>query len=151
MMQSLNNEKVNVEFGIEGIQILQFSLDNSSGHQSLETNYPYTFQINSGVLFDSANKLIAIDFNIIIYTSKEKKDKVCELTVRVSFNVVNYDQVVVEKDNSVTIPDSFIHHIIAVTLSTSRGILFEKLQGSFLSNMVLPLFDVTQFQKVENE
>lgn len=150
MKQQHDKKKVNVEFGIHGIQILQFSLDNTPEHQTLGSNHPYTFEINSGVLFDPSLQLIAIDFNVKLFTNKDKNDKVCELTVRMSFNIVNYDEVVKTENEIVTIPDPVMHHLIAVTLSSARGILFEKLQGSFLSHIILPIFNVTQFERVNN-
>jgi hypothetical protein len=151
MQQTHKTQDIKFEFRIHDIQILQFSLDNSREHPDLGANHPYTFDISSSVLLDSALKLIAIDFNVKLFTNKEKSDKVCELTVRMSFNILNYDEIVKIDGGKVNIPEPVIHHLIALTLSTSRGILFDKLQGSFLSSVIMPIFNVTEFKKAAVE
>ena len=59
------------------------------------------------------------------------------------------DEVVIKKGKGYQIPDPAIQHLIAVTLSTSRGILFEKVQGSFLANTILPIIDVTKLKNMK--
>jgi hypothetical protein len=149
MKQELEIKKV--EFGIQEIQILQFSLDSSPQHQALDPKHPYTFEINAGGLVDSSLKLLGVNFNVKIFAIPQKEDKVCELTLRMSFKIVNFEEVVRMDGDKVDVPDLVMQHLIAVTLSTTRGILFEKLQGSFLSQIILPIFNVSQFHKINTE
>ena len=64
-----------------------------------------------------------------------------------NFHIVNFDEVLIWEDENIKVPDPVMQHLIALTLSTTRGVLFDKLQGSFLSKIILPIFDVTKLNK----
>jgi hypothetical protein len=144
------DKRVQIKFGIKNIQVFNFSLDNSPKHQSLPPDHPYTFEINTGALVDISQKLIGIDFITKVFTSAEKDDKVCELSLRMTFEILNFDEIIILEEKSVTIPDPAMQHFIALAVSTTRGILFEKVQGSFLANIILPIIDVTKLNKIES-
>jgi hypothetical protein len=150
MKQTSNiNHLTGFMFRIHQIQIQQFILDNSEAHKSVKSNHPYTFEINAGGLIDPQMKIIGVEFNTKIFTDTIKTDKVCELTVLMSFYVKNFEEVVTCVENEYDIPEQLMHHLIALTLATTRGILFEKLQGSFLSHIILPIFDVPGLRKIK--
>jgi hypothetical protein len=138
---------IQLSFAIQGIQIFNFSLDTSPKHQALGPDHRYTFEINAGALIDVSLKLIGIDFIVKVFTSVEKDDKVCELSLRMGYHIFNFDEIITFEDSSPIIPEFAMEHFIALTVSTTRGILFEKLQGSFLSQIILPLVDVTSLNK----
>jgi hypothetical protein len=147
--KSQSVKTMELKFAIQGIQIFNFSLDTSPKHQTMVPNHPYTFEINARGLVDITQKIIGIDFMVKIFTDIEKEDKVCELSLRMAFIILNFDEVVTFKETAPIIPDVAMQHLIALTVSTTRGILFEKLQGSFLSKITLPIFDVTKLNKTE--
>lgn len=141
---------IQLKFSIKQIQVFNFILDSSPKHQSLSPDHQYTFEINSGVLVDNKQKIIGVDFNSKIFTSAKKNDKVCELSVRIIFSINNFDEIIIKKGKKFVIPDLISQHLIAVTVSTTRGILYEKVQGSFLSNVIMPIINVTNLKKVKD-
>jgi hypothetical protein len=148
MQQNLSaKNELKMTFNIRQIQVLGFTINNSPQHQSLKHDHNYTFEINVGTLIDPENKFIGINFKTNVFTSSTKDDSVCELSILASYHIINFDEVVHKDEKEFTIPDRAMQHLIAVTLSTARGILFEKVQGTFLSNLVLPIIDVTKLNK----
>ncbi|MCK9424823.1 MAG: hypothetical protein M0Q21_02165 [Ignavibacteriaceae bacterium] len=144
-------KKVELLFKIQGIHISNFSLDNSLSRQSLAPDHSYAFEINAGTLIDASLKIIGVDFITRIFTSQTKDDKVCELSLRISYAIQNFESFTTIEKDKVTIPEQLMHHLIALTISTTRGILFEKLQGSFLSKIILPTINVSSLNKMNSD
>ncbi len=147
--QPLTNNKIELTFNIAAIQVLKFSINNGPEFYQLPIDNLYSFENNVGVHLDENKKIIGIDFNIKVFSSEEKKTMVCELIVRMIFNIVNFDNVVKKIDSRLTIPDEVLNHFIATTIGTARGIFYEKLRGTFLANVILPPINVTSFKKIE--
>ena len=149
--QRLVDNDIQLTFAIIGIQVLNFSFKNLPEYFKLPSNHNYAFDIRAGVLISPQNQIIGIDFFINLYMSEDKKDKICELAIRVSYKILNFEKVVFHEGSKLSVPDSALHHLVALTVSTARGILFEKVQGTFLSRIVLPPIDVTKLTKEENQ
>ena len=147
----LVDNDIQLTFSIVGIQILNLNIKNSPEYYLLPVNNNYAFEIKAGVMVDSLNQVIGIDFFIQMFSSPEKKDNVFGLTVRMSYKILNFENVVIRDGSKISVPDSALHHLLALTVSTTRGILFEKVQGTFLSRIILPPIDVTTLTKTENQ
>lgn len=147
--KSSNKNIMQFTFALKQIQIFNFSLDNSPKHQILPPDHLYTFEINSRVLIDDKQEIIGIDLISKIFTSAKKDEKVCELSLRISFSIKDFDKIIFKNDNVFEIPIPVSQHLIALTVSTARGILYEKVQGSFLSNVVMPIINVTKLKKIK--
>lgn len=142
--------KLKITFGIRQIQIMNFNIDKSEKHLLLTPNHKYTFEFIVAALLDTNQKFIGIDLTINLFTSELKDDKVCELTIRSTYHVLNFNEIVSKKENNFIISDIAMQHLTAVTLSTARGIFFVKVQDSFLSNIIIPIIDITSFNKIDN-
>lgn len=151
MEQQLVKNNIQMTFAIVGIQILNLSIKNSPEYFLLPANNNYAFEIKAGVLVDPLNQVIGIDFFIQLFSSPEKIDNVFGLTVRMSYKILNFENVVIRDGSKISVQDSALHHLLALTVSTTRGILFEKVQGTFLSRIILPPIDVTTLTKTENQ
>jgi len=143
--------KIELLLKIQAIQIFNFSVDNSLSHQSLSPEHSYSFEINAGTLVDATSKIIGIDFIAKIFTSQKMDDKVCEIALRISYLIDNFHDFTKIKDNKLIVPENVMQHLVSITISTARGILFEKLQGSFLSNIILPAINVSSLSKIDSD
>lgn len=142
-----DKNKLQLQFGIKEIKIINFSLNNSIEIQELPSDHPYTFEINASPNFNKIDKIIGVVFNVKIFVTPKKEKNVCKLSLLMNFHILNFDKVVIEEGENIMVPDPVMHHLIALTLSTTRGVLFDKLQGSFLSKIILPIIDVTKLTK----
>lgn len=80
----------------------------------------------------------------------ETKEDFAELQVENTFEVRPFKDVVKLKETGVyDIPDDILHNLVSLSISTVRGILFEKLKGTIVQNEVYPLINPTSF--FENE
>ncbi len=150
MVKKPSNKNIKqFSFALKQIQILNFSLDNSPKYQILPPDHLYTFEINSRVLVDQKQEIIGVDLVSKIFTSVKKDDKVCELSLRISFSIKDFDKIIIKKAKVFEIPTPVSQHLIALTVSTARGILYEKVQGSFLSNVFLPIINVTKLKNMK--
>lgn len=50
-----------------------------------------------------------------------------------------------DKDDKIILPSALGGSLISISISTTRGILFEKLANTFLSNVIMPLIDPSKF------
>ena len=151
MEQKLAENSIQMTFAIIGIQVLNFSINNSPELYKLPANNNYAFEIRAGVLVDPINHVIGIDFFIQLFSTIEKKDKVLELTIRMTYKILNFENVIKHDGPKISVPDSALNHLLSLTVSTTRGILFDKVQGTFLGGIILPPIDVTKLTKDENQ
>ncbi|WP_040497569.1 hypothetical protein [Fulvivirga imtechensis] len=82
---------------------------------------------------------------------KETDEAFAELKVETQFEVNPFDQTIVKESkdtNDYQIPNILMYNVANVSVSTVRGILYEKLKGTVAQDEVFPLIDLApQFMK----
>lgn len=139
--------KVDITLRISSIKTLKFSIDNTPEVFKLDRE-SFIFNISIASDINVSNKIIG--FNVIqdIYLDKELKNRVCELITRIEFNIINFNEVIIKKDKDILIPDSIMVTLLSISLSTSRGVLAAKVEGSGLEGVNMPVVNPSNFKHV---
>jgi len=117
---------------IQNIKNIDLSNDTIEGKFNI--NYRWNLEKNLfAVIFDFA--YLSVD--------KESKGTEClKLSVMTEFMVDNLKSVFTVRSNrDFDIDESLEITLVSLTISTARGILFEKSKGTLFSNFVLPLIN----------
>lgn len=141
-------EQVNITFRIKNISTLEFSVKNLSEAETLNKDL-FQFQILPASFVDNDNKVIGFNTVVDIFIDLEKQKKVCSLITRVTYDIINFSDFINSVDNSLNIPDQFMHTFLSIALSTTRGILAAKTEGTFLRDVYIPILNPAGFKPME--
>lgn len=140
--------KLNIDFGIKEISTLKFSLNNIPGGIDI-TKENIQFQIMPRSFINYENNIIGFEIAVNIFLEKNGRDNICELITRSSFEVSNLKEFVpLEKKDTPDLPMNFMQTLLSISLSTTRGILIAKTEGSILNGICLPILNPTSFKPV---
>ena len=135
-----------LEYGLKEIQISKFSL-NEIKEVNLEEDEIYMNLELSGDIVDEKN-LVQIETSIIMSkVISEKMKKIAELKVIYFYEISNLRDL--RENGDTYLPKNLINTLNAISISTTRGILFTKFQGTKVQKFILPLIDPTKF-KINN-
>ncbi|MDP3830182.1 MAG: hypothetical protein Q8Q47_02855 [Ignavibacteriaceae bacterium] len=142
------SEPINISFRIKNISTLEFSIRNIQLDQTFDKDQ-FPIQISLGTQIDPLNKFISVDTFVNIFADPENKNKICGLTTRVVYEVENLQSTVVVEGNNIKIPESFMTTLISIALSTTRGILTAKTEGTLLHDVFMPIVNPTSFKPTD--
>ncbi len=116
----------------------QFELDKDFDKEKKPlVEFQSNFQIK--VLKNEEKLACLVTVKIIII---ETREEFSELQVENIFEINPLKSIIKSKsENSYDIPDAILHNLISLSVSTVRGILSEKLRGTFAQNEIYPLLD----------
>lgn len=138
------NKNLTFQMKIDGIKVNKFSLnqiDDIDENAIPKTEFLTDFRF--GVFPDSEKLSFKILIQILI--PELENEQVAEIDVEVFFKILPFESVVTKlKENKFRIPNSLMYNLATLSISTARGILFEKLKGTPLQNIILPLVDPAQ-------
>lgn len=125
-----------IEYWLSDIKILKFTLsefeDIDFQHEKIDLVLDLTGSLN-----DKENK-VEITTEVKIYKEQDAKDlQIAELKVRTVFAIQNID--ILDDDGEVLLPKSLLVSFNQISISTTRGILFTKFQGTNIDDILLPL------------
>ncbi len=139
-------KKTGINFGIKEIKTIRFSFNDIPDSDSIKT-HDVQFQILPASFFNYEENIVGFDIILTAYIKVKQNKSVCELITRVSFIVNNLKEIVPEENkNTPKLPDQFIQTLLSISLSTTRGILFAKTEGSNLNKYYLPILNPANFK-----
>lgn len=135
------NMEQNISFGIEGIELLEYSI--ISPNNVIEPNTPFRFDMNVEHRFNIENKHIFVIVSINIFI-QNTDIKLGNSKISCIYNVLELEKYLVR--DKISFPDVFITTLNSISLSTCRGVLFTLFRGTFLHNAILPIVDPKSFK-----
>ena len=121
---SVKSEKtLNLEFKIHGIELLEktFRTPNMDEDKLPDTQ----FELSISLSIDKFNKRIINILNVKVKAANDHSI-VATITVLCSFDITNFDEVVIFSGKSITMPDPIIETLNIITIGTVRGIMFNE-------------------------
>jgi len=144
-MDNKDNIKLNMRFtDINVIKYSQYDLIESfDKNNKTLVNFQSNFQFKVIPETESMACSVIVEIRII-----ETDELFSELKVQNIFEVKPLSKILnTKKENSYDIPNGLLNTIISLSISTVRGILSEKLKGTFIQNEVYPLIDPSKLIK----
>lgn len=127
-----------IEFKYSHIKLDQFASFNGTAGQR-----PFAFQtsgeIQTGFNYEAKTIMITVMADV-------KLENQLLVTMKVSsyFEITPDSWEGLKQDGFVVIPKDFLYHIGGLAVSTTRGVLFAKTEGTDLNSYVLPLIYMDQ-------
>ena len=129
---------MDIQFKYPLIKIEQFAtFDNQ------ELNATPNITINGGLQLGSNYNEKSLAFTVSVNIVANER---LVLTLKVSsyFEISPDSWNDLKSDGFVVIPKEFLYHLGGLSISTTRGILFAKTEGTDLNRLILPLFYMDQ-------
>lgn len=129
---------------LQGIDLIEFSF--SSQDAPSET---HIFEVNVESKVNKKDLNIVIITNIKILTSD--KDKcLAKVVTGCRYLVDNLKEFIEKSNDDFEMPILLVDLLNSISLSTTRGIMFELFKGTFLHNYVLPIVNPKDFRVVDS-
>lgn len=135
MQNKIDNPEINVR--MHGIQLMEtFIKSMPKGFEGIE----YNFNINVETKIDKNKKIIVSVVNVEV--KELHKDYILALiSVGIGIEIMNFEDVIIDEGDSVNliIPPQLDAIIKTISISTTRGVMFSELRGTYLHNAFLPI------------
>lgn len=137
---------INLQFRIVNISVENFSLcpENIIPGQKLPINY--TFEMGIAVAVEKEKNSISIKISADVFADEKKKYKLSNLTTITNFEIPNMNDLPHDK-KKISIPDDLVRTLAGIAISTTRGVWHNKLIGSPINNVILPLINPNDIKK----
>ncbi len=139
--------KTNIKLGskvrILDIKITQFSQFNITTNFDVSRSplVEYQTNLNYRVIENEEKVVCLLDVKIKLI---ETNEYFAELKSEILFHVTPINNVVRNFNDNQEINTQLLHDITSFSISTIRGVLFEKLKGSVIQNEIYPLIDISK-------
>lgn len=136
-------EPTQIQFQLKTIELLSFSLN--APQTTLANEYPCRFDITIEQQCNPEEKKIKVIATIAIIHEADQQ-QLASLQSCCLYQIENLaDFNTNPATKQVSLPDQLIITLNSISISTTRGILFAQLRGTYLHNLVMPIVDPTQF------
>lgn len=143
-MTANTDKPINIEFKISNIELVEKSFLIP---EIKEGKFPDTqFDLSINFSIDKPNKKLISVLGVKLKTVPESR-MVAGITVACSFDVLNFDEVIISAGETMGIPDPVFETLNIITIGTVRGIMFNEFKGTWLHNTILPVIDPKSFKQ----
>jgi hypothetical protein len=132
----MSQEQIDAHLRIKAIEILDSELHHPKIPDFNPQKVSFAFNLESKV--NAAIRCIFIVVNINV-NSEDNKLLLAKMSVNFVFEIENFEEVIKEKDQKFDIPEQIIHLLNTISVSTLRGIMYERFRGTFLHNFLIPI------------
>ena len=138
-MSEIKINAISAEIQFRSIELISSNITASL--LNIENNNAFTFEIKTEIQLNQENKFIIVIISVQIFN--ESKDfQLGSLTTNNIFFVENYESIVTQEGNGkVSIPDTVVTSLNSISISTTRGVMWNTFKGTFLHNAILPILD----------
>ncbi|MGD2034170.1 MAG: hypothetical protein PVF73_03880 [Bacteroidales bacterium] len=138
-----------IQFRLIGIKELAFRYNdpiNTLGNIDLNKDtIEGKFNINYRWNIDQNLFAVVFDFAYLVGDQKSNKTECLNLSIMTEFLVEKLKQIFTVRSNSdFDIDERFETTLVSITISTARGVLFEKSKGTLFSSFVMPIINPTE-------
>ncbi len=136
-----------INFKLHRIIQLSYSFSTLTKIKSVLKDEELKFSISTSNPIFPKDKRIGIGLKIEYLYMNEKKEesKIVQFENLTLFDIENYNEIVIIDNGHTAIPNPVLHTLFSIAYSTARGILAEKLAGTYLGKHYLPLIDPSYF------
>lgn len=135
----LKKNKIENEIGIRlhGIELISMNMHTKPSPEFVGNEFNFAIKVDLKVLKEIEVVAAIVNIDII---EKNTNLNLASLSVGVGVIINQFnDFIKLNKDNLYVIPQEIENIIRTISISTSRGILFSELRGTYLHNAILPI------------
>lgn len=148
-MEEKKSESFPVNLKILSMKLVNFSIENlnEDTKKSLDKDR-IVFEYGIDLSVDQIGKKVTSTNHINIFNDFEKSILLGNISVAGEFSVINLDEIIKNFNNK--IPLTFLSLFPNIVLSTARGILLAKTEGTFLEGVLIPIVDSSKLIAGQN-
>ncbi len=132
-------------FQLLNIELLGLNLEKLQ--KPIEEGHHLNYQIGLEHKIDVKNKLVFIGMHVNIIDIANNDYCYGSIDTSCNFQIQNMEDFVAKKTGLVELPEQTIITLNSIAISTTRGIMFSELKGTYLHGAILPIVDPMQFAK----
>lgn len=141
--KTLIEAPLNFEFRMTDMEIISFSLNSILPSQidSVKNNkVNFNIEISNRVIQDKKGVASVLDINV---TDIDNIGVMCELKIAYLFEILNFNDVINEKDanGNILVSNSILETFNKISYGSTRGVFFMYLKGTPLHKALLPILD----------
>jgi hypothetical protein len=133
-----------LQFQISKIKTEQFAILTDhfkvNDIQRTSLNIKFDFKVN----FE--HKVIGTFFTII-FEREEEKILLIEVSCHFAIEAASWDSNLIDNGSSIKIEKEPLIHLALITVGTTRGVLFSKLENTIMSSVIIPSINITELIK----
>jgi len=137
-------KKEDIKFQIKGIELLDLNIIYPK--TPLIGEVIFKFNINVEIKIVNEKSLIMAIVSVDIIDNKNA-DKYGFVKVNCIFGIANFMSFVDEKTKKADFPKQLVTSLNSISISTTRGIMYDQFRGTFLHGAILPIIDPTFLEK----
>ncbi len=146
-IQLANMDKINdIGFKLVVITTEQFEVIENNYEEKEEVKV----QLDMRFASDKTQHLIAV-FTTFSFSVKGQQFLVIEAGCHFAIATESWNVMVNQKSNRLVVPKSFLQQMTMLTIGTTRGVLHAKTEGSKFNQYYVPLINVEELIKEDNE
>lgn len=128
-----------IHFSFQGIKIEQFAVFEENYQPKKENGVAVQIEFKLNHAIKQIGVFLSLDF-------EHGKKKFLKISVSCHFKIEedSWGYFLQEDNTRIVIPKLFVSHIAMLTVSTTRGVLFAKTEGTLCSQFIVPLINVTE-------
>lgn len=109
----------------------------------------YEMKLGKDIKYNFDDKMcrVILDFEFDSSSDDNEKAKAV-FSIEIHFKIENMEELCVHSDTGVTIDMTLPAHLVGMAYSTSRGIVYERLQSTPFKGLLLPVID--PYKEMEN-
>lgn len=109
----------------------------------------YEMKLGKDIKYNFDDKMcrVILDFEFDSSSDDNEKAKAV-FSIEIHFKIENMEELCVHRDTGVTIDVTLPAHLVGMAYSTSRGIVYERLQSTPFKGLLLPVID--PYKEMEN-
>lgn len=132
-----------LSFRIVTIEILESSLNPPK--EPLSGTNTFQFDISLEQRINISENMIIVVCSVSIL-NENKDQRLAFLKSSCIYSVDNLRDYSDEKSNKINLPNDFSISLNSIAISTTRGLIFSFLRGTFLHNAILPVVNPSSFE-----
>ena len=141
----MENEKSTADllqfsFSIKEIKLEDFILNEENLNSDIKYSVnTLSFEQNVNIKTDVNLNNIAINLTIVIYSDLNKTTELGKIHSVANFNVIDLNKIMAKYENK--LPNILLANLIGLLISTTRGFMILKSEGTKLDGLMLPAID----------
>ena len=133
-------------FRLTGIELLDFKLNYPEN--PLPKKRSYDFKIHIKQQIDKDNKLVRVNPSVdVVMVDGEAQTNQASIKVSCVFELEEILSFTSDETGEVELPERLVTSLNSIAISTTRGVLFSELKGTFLHGIYLPVVDTSKFAR----
>lgn len=137
----------NFEVKLDRIELLSFYIKPlPQGINNIPTEFNFTITMSNKVIPEHKLIVQQVDIGIDV----KEFEELSSISILVGYYINNFSEVISLKDGLYNIDLELEMMMRNISLGTSRGIYYSKLQGSYLQKAHLPIILTTSFENIPN-